>query len=405
MIRVDEGRLLADLRALAQFGKVDTGVHRLAFSPEDLDARAFLVQRFAEAGLDAHIDSTGSVFGRSPSSGPAVLIGSHTDSVPRGGWLDGALGVIYGLEIARVVRENSTTQDLAVDVASFQDEEGTFFACLGSKVFCGDVHVEDVLEATNKNGERLGAVLNRIGILGNSTARLEPGRYRAYLEAHIEQGPRLEAESSRIGVVTGIVGIRRFLISFQGQADHAGTTPMSMRKDAGGALLELACAIQRAFRRLAGESTVWNFGNVRFEPGAANVVPARAELTVEFRDLADARLAAIEQELRRLVADQAGRVAVAIAVRDTATIHPVQLDLTLGDHIAAAAEARGVSYMRMPSGAGHDAMVLARHVPSAMLFVPSVGGRSHDVGEDTREGDIVLGCQVLADAVCRILGR
>ena len=219
MIEIDPQRLMADLRKLATFGAVGTGVYRPAFSEADIAARRWLEARMREAGLEAEIDRYGNVYGRSPAASKAVLIGSHTDSVPKGGWLDGALGVIYGLEIARASLERAS--GAAVDVISFQDEEGRYMPLLGAKSFCGMLRDDD-------------PALAAIGASRFSTApaRLDPARHRAYLEAHIEQGPKLEAARRRIGVVTGIVGIRRVRVTAHGQADHAGTTPMAMRKDA-----------------------------------------------------------------------------------------------------------------------------------------------------------------------------
>src|SRR3954466_14983668 len=266
MIDINSQRLLADLRQLATFGKVGTGVDRPAFSDADVSARRWLAGRMQEAKLAADIDRYGNVFGRTPQAPRAVVIGSHTDSVPKGGWLDGVLGVIYGLEIARSCIEKRSSA--AVDVISFQDEEGRYAPLLGAKSFCGVLD-----EATPGLADALAK-----SPFSGAPARLEPSRHLAYLEAHIEQGPRLEAAGKRIGVVSGIVGIRRARVTALGQADHAGTTPMPMRKDAGAALLRLAKEILDAFAALGAADTVWNIGALTLEPGAANVVPARASM-------------------------------------------------------------------------------------------------------------------------------
>ena len=406
MITIDPGRLMSDLRALAEFGKVGTGVDRTAFSDADMEARRWLRGRMEEAGLAARIDGVGNVVGRSPGAAPAVLIGSHTDSVPKGGWLDGAMGVVYGLEIARAAAESGDPADgaPAVDVIGFQDEEGTYLALLGCASLCGEVGQAEIAAAHNIEGNSLADALQAHGLDGVAPERLEKGRYVGYLEAHIEQGPRLEAAGMRIGIVTGIVGIRRFQVVFDGQADHAGTTPMELRKDAGAAAIAFAGAMGGDFPALAEEDTVWNIGAVTFEPGAANVVPSRAVLTVEFRDTSTALLDTLEARLSRLADDAAGDLGVAVAIERTAAIEPALMDDALAAHMAAAATGLGADFMRMPSGAGHDAMTMAHHMPSAMLFVPSIGGRSHDIVEDTDEADIVLGCQVLAKSVERILG-
>lgn len=385
MIEIDPQRLMADLRKLATFGAVGTGVDRPAFSEADIAARRWLETRMREAGLQAEIDRYGNVYGRSPAASKAVLIGSHTDSVPKGGWLDGALGVIYGLEIARAILERAS--GAAVDVISFQDEEGRYMPLLGAKSFCGMLGDDDPALAA------IGA-----SRFATAPARLDPARHRAYLEAHIEQGPKLEAARRRIGVVTGIVGIRRVRVTAHGQADHAGTTPMAMRKDAAAVLIRLAHAALERFAALAAADTVWNIGIVEVHPGAANVVPARAAMTVEFRDMDAALLERMLGALHELVA-QAASGPVAVELQETARIEPAPMDAALGEAIAQASRRHGEEPVSMPSGAGHDAMIMSRVLPSAMLFIPSIGGRSHDIAEDTSEADIVLGCRVLAAAV------
>jgi N-carbamoyl-L-amino-acid hydrolase len=288
-------------------------------------------------------------------------------------------------------------------VASFQDEEGTFLSCLGSRAFCGEISADDIDRARNGDGECLRQVIRAHGLADAAPARLMPGRYEAFLEAHIEQGPRLEAAGRRIGVVTGIIGVRRFRVRFDGQADHAGTTPMALRRDAGAALIAFAHQLGADIARMAGPDTVWNFGRVGFEPGAANVVPGGAELIVEFRDASGELLEVLEQRVETLVGEANGAGPVAVAATKLDALQPTALDRGLGERIAAAAAAHGTEPLWMPSGAGHDAQVLAGHLPSAMLFIPSIGGRSHDVAEDTHEADIALGCRVLATAVADVL--
>lgn len=397
-MQISSERLIADLRALAEFGRCGTGVDRPAFSDADILARRWLEGRMAEAGLETSIDRVGNVFGKSPAAGPALLFGSHTDSVPRGGWLDGALGVIYGLEIARAFADAKS--GAAIDVIAFQDEEGAHLPCLGSRSFCEELENREIDSAS---GGHLLELIAEHGLAGAAPTHLDRSRTRAYLEAHIEQGPRLEAKAKRIGIVTGIVSIRRFRVRAEGQADHAGTTPMDMRKDAGAALIHLAHAMLDEMPRLAGPDTVWNCGNVVFEPGAANVVPSASELILEVRDAEGRRLDQIEERIMALVSAADRHSQVSVAATKTADVDGIAMDSELGKHIADAAKENGAPSMSMPSGAGHDAMILARHLPSAMLFIPSIGGRSHDITEDTDEADIILGCQVLAHAAASIL--
>jgi N-carbamoyl-L-amino-acid hydrolase len=405
MPAIDPDRLLADLKHLRTFGATGTGVVRPSLSPIDMEARRWLAKRMADAGLDATIDGVGNVVGRSRRPGPALLIGSHSDTQPRGGWLDGALGAVYAIEVARALAEDPETRDLAVDALAWVDEEGTYLGFLGSLSFCGLLEDAAVDAAESRDGRRLRDAIREAGLVGTAPARLEPDRHKAYLEAHIEQGGHLEASGLRIGVVTAIVGIRSFQIAFTGTQNHAGTTPMPIRRDAGRGLIDLAYRINQAFAELAGERTVWTMGRALFDPGAPSIIPGRAELTLQFRDPDNARLDALEQCLDRLIAEANARGPVAVEIvsqRDH--VPPCAMDEGLAAHIAAAAERHAPGlWTRMPSGAGHDAMVLARRVPSAMVFIPSIGGVSHDFAENTADEDIVLGCQVLATAAADIL--
>lgn len=404
MSGIDGRRLIADLRRLAEFGKFGSGVDRTAFSPPDIEARRWLLGRMQEAGLDAAIDAVGNVRGLTPGAPRAVVIGSHTDSVPKGGWLDGALGVLYGLEIARARLAAGRTARLGVDVVSFEDEEGTYLPCVGSRSFCADLGEADVAQAKSQSGDPLPAALARAGFSGPAWRR-DPARHVGYLEAHIEQGPRLEAERRRIGIVTGIVGIRRFRVTARGQADHAGTTPVAMRRDASRPLYALAHRVHAELGALGGPDTVWNVGVMNVRPGAANVVPSEADMIVEFRDTSTQVLDAIEVGFLGWVAALDGANGVAVEARPIARILPTPMDAALQDAIEAAAGDRTAPAMRMPSGAGHDAMVVGRFMPAGMVFIPSIGGRSHDIVEDTDEGDIVLGCEVLARVVERMEER
>jgi N-carbamoyl-L-amino-acid hydrolase len=400
MALINAARLIADLRELATIGKFDTGVDRVALSAADIEARRWLMGRMREAGLAAQMDSLGNVYGAYPNADRAILIGSHTDTVPKGGWLDGALGVIYGLEIARAAIEAGGASRVGIDVIAFQDEEGSFLPCLGSRSFCENVTETEIRAARSKDGMALTEALAALRDEG-PLIRRDPKRVLCYLEAHIEQGPRLESLGRRIGVVTGLVGIRRFRIRCQGQADHAGTTPMPMRKDAGMALFRLGTRIADEFPRLGGPDTVWNIGNIALRPGAANVVPSEGEMTLEFRDTDTATLDRLEQNVLAWVAE-ANSGPVLMNAEPTARIAPTQMTEHLAEAIAAAAGEYEEDPIFMPSGAGHDAMVLGRFMPAGMLFVPSIGGRSHDIAEDTSEADIALGCEVLAAAVAKL---
>lgn len=400
---LDEDRALADLRALAQFGRVGTGVNRPALTEADIAAREWLRDRMAKAGLSAMIDGVGNVFGRSPFARVALLTGSHSDSVPNGGWLDGALGVIFALEVARARQATHPHAAIGIDAVSFSDEEGTYLACAGSRSFCGALTPSDLHGARNAAQESLSDRLDSVGWAARPLVRLEPDRHRAFLEAHIEQGPRLAESGRHIGVVTGIVGLRRYRVRFEGRADHAGTTPMAMRRDAGMAMHAFALAAAKTLRDAGSPDSVWNLGVVGVKPGAANVVPDEAEIVVEFRDLSTSVLDRMDEALGALVARMDGADDVSATSSVIGRIEPIHMDQRLAARIEDAAAHEDARGERMQSGAGHDAMIVGQQIPAAMLFVPSLGGRSHHISEDTDERDIRRGLRVYARAVQSIL--
>jgi beta-ureidopropionase / N-carbamoyl-L-amino-acid hydrolase len=402
---IDHGRLLGDLRELAKFGAYKTGVHRPTFSTEDVEARHWFANRLAEAGLEARIDGIGSVFGFSRATGPRMLTGSHVESQNHAGWLDGPLGIIYGLETARAFREDPATADLGVDVAAWCDEEGHFGSFLGSRSFVGLLSEEEIDRAKNRyDGTPLRDALEKAGFAGRPRVQVEKGAHKGYVEAHIEQGDTLETSELKIGVVTAIVGIWQYRLTATGEQNHAGTTSMTRRRDAGLALVRLLGKIDRRFPALAGPRTVWTCGRISFDPGAPSIIPGHAEALFQFRDDDPAILERLQSELHRLVeeANRTGRCPIAVEVMGQST--PALMDERLQAAIETAAQTRCPGKaLRMPSGAGHDAQYLARVMPAAMLFVPSIGGISHHWTENTADEDIVLGAQVFCDAVARLL--
>ena len=401
--RIDPQRFLRDLRELATFGALDPGVERLAFGAADQAAREWLAGRMRDAGLDTEIDGIGNVYGRRPGATRTVLLGSHSDSVPRGGWLDGALGVIGALEVARAHAEGSSSPESGVDVISFADEEGTFLSTLGSSSFCGVLSADEFSAAQSRAGQGLEEAIAAAGYGGRPLARLDPARHLAFVEMHIEQGPRLEDEGKRIGAVTGITGMRRRVVSFIGRADHAGTTPMALRLDAGAALVRYAALAVERLREHGGPDTVWNIGRLSLEPGASNVVPGRGELLMELRDIDNAVMARLEAVMVDLDAEVARETGLEVVGATVASRDSTPTDPRVVATIESAAADCGAPVMRMPSGAGHDARVLGWQIPVGMLFVPSIGGRSHDVTENTSDEDLVAGVEVLAAATDALL--
>ena len=395
--QIDPARLLGDLHKLRSIGAYKTGAHRPTYSPQDMESRHWLASRLTDAGLTPEIDGVGNVIGRASGPGPHLLLGSHIETQPHAGWLDGALGVIYGLEVARTLGRN-------VEVAAWADEEGHFDNFVGSRSFVGMLDEAGIDRARNRyDGTLLREALQRAGLSGRPRAQVDPARYRGYLEAHIEQGDELDTSGKRLGVVTSIVAIWQYRIVFTGVQNHAGTTRMAIRKDAGLAAVRLAASIDQRFPQVAGPRSVWTVGRIALEPGAPSIVPGRAEMLFQFRDADPQRLATMHEALEELIADAArGPCGVEFQVMSQST--PKVMDGRFQDALAAAAEARVPGeWVRMPSGAGHDAQVLAEKMPAGMLFVPSIGGISHHWSEDTREDDIVLGCQVLADAAAQLL--
>ena len=406
MAEIDGPRLLAGLHRLRSFGATGTGVVRQSFSDVDMEARRWLRDEMAAAGLVASIDGVGNVVGRSPNPGPALILGSHSDTQPNGGWLDGAMGVMYALEVARALGEDPETADLAVDAVAWVDEEGTYTSFLGSNTFVGDL-TDDTLQHANADGETVSRAIERVGLAETPRWRLEPDRHAAYLEAHIEQGPHLEESGLRIGVVTSIVGIRSMRVEFVGEQNHAGSTPMARRKDAGAALFAYAVAMRERLMEVAGPVSVWNIGNARLLPGGESIIPGAADLVVQFRDPSEDVLDAMEAAIVEVATEmnEAGPVEVTVAPQRHREA-PADMDPSLRRHLAAAAEDRVPGeWVDMPSAAAHDAMIVSQHLPCAMLFIPSIGGVSHDFSEDSTELDIVTGCQVMADAAVSILAE
>ena len=404
MPTIDADRLIRDLRDLARIGAYRTGVHRPTYSAPDMEARRWLMERMRAAGLEPSIDGIGNVLGRSGGNGPKLLLGSHVETQNHAGWLDGALGVMFGLEVFRSFAEDASCAGLGIDVVAFADEEGHFGGFLGSRSFIGELDEAEMDRCANKfDGSPMRDALAAAGLSGIARMTLEPGRYRGYLEAHIEQGAVLENAGEKIGVVTAIVGSRQHRIVFTGQQNHAGTTPMAVRRDAGVALVRLAAEIDRRFPAIAGPATVWTLGRITLEPGAPSIVPGRAEMLFQFRDTDPAILDALSAELDRLVAE-AGQGGCGIELHRVGASTPILMDAGFQAAITRAAERLAFGRHRvMPSGAGHDAQILARAMPAAMLFVPSIGGISHHFDENTSDADIVLGCAVFADAAADIL--
>ena len=404
--RVDGARVLADLNALRAIGTYKTGVHKPTFSEPHMRSLEWLTQRFREADLATEIDGIGSVIGTSTKPGPKLLAGSHLESQNYAGWLDGPLGVVYALEAARVINPDPNIHG-AVEVAAWCDEEGHFGSFLGSRSYVGAVSEAEIDAARDRNsGKTMREALREVGLAGRPRVTAELGRHIGYLEAHIEQGERLESEALKIGIVTSIVGIWQYRITFTGEQNHAGTTRMAVRRDAGLALARFCVEIDDRFPAVGGPRTVWTTGRITLDPGAPSIIPGSAEMLFQIRDDDPGVIARLEELLRSMAAEVTAHGRCSVAVERIRTGAPAMMDASIQEAIeSASASLAGGRSLRMPSGAGHDAQILATIMPAGMLFVPSIGGISHHWSENTDDADIITGAQVFVEACRRLLAR
>ncbi|WP_291727904.1 hydantoinase/carbamoylase family amidase [Leisingera sp. F5] len=397
---LDPQRFTGDLHVLRSFGAsgVGKGVVRQAYSDADYAARQWLAQRMKDAGLELHFDPLGNLFGLAGEK--SLLVGSHSDSQPEGGWLDGALGVAAGLEIARAAKEDGRPP---ISCVSFQDEEGRFGVLTGSDVWTGKLALAEADGFTDTQGNTLADMRAQMADLAGGF--LPHDRFCGFLEMHIEQGPYLEEAGLGLGlgVVTDIVGIRDVRITFEGRQNHAGTTPMHLRRDAFQALSAFNTALSSRFENVVTPATVWTIGHVALHPNASSVVPGRVEFSVQWRDADADRLARMETLIKATAQEIAADHGVASELGPVKGLDPEAMDARFQAELGAAAEILAPGkWQKMPSGALHDAANLAAVMPAAMLFVPSIGGISHAFDEDTAEADLVLGLQVL-DRAARVL--
>ena len=393
----DTDRFLKDLNDLRQIGAFKTGVHRPTYSPDDMQSRRWLVDRMTEVGLEPTIDGVGNVFGRHPGPGPKLLVGSHIESQNEAGWLDGALGVVAAVAMARA--------GIPCDCIAFADEEGHYGSFIGSRSFTGLLPNEEIDQLANRyHGKPLRLALDEAGLANTPRLAVEPGRYKAFMEMHIEQGTTLEHARHQIGVVTGIVAIWQYRITLEGMQDHAGGTTMAERRDAGLAAVRLLYWLDQEFPKHCGPRTVWTDGRIAVTPGAASIIPGTAEILFQFRDIDEAVMTRLDATLRRGIQEinRTDRCPATLMVMSQSK--PAPCDPALQAAFADAAEQLTPGrWQRMPSGAGHDAQYMARQMPSAMLFVPSINGISHHWAEDTAPEDLAMGLKVMVEAARRYL--
>ena len=405
-LRITIDRLLKRLQCLAEIGAIEGGgVCRLALTPEDRAARDRVVAWMRELGLKITIDRIGNVVGIRPGrrDGPPVMTGSHLDTVRTGGCYDGNLGVLAGLEVIATLNDAGIETDHPLAVAFFTNEEGARFApdMMGSLVFVGGMSVEDAYSVEGIDGRTVGDCLREIAYIGEADCGV--AEVQAFVELHVEQGPVLEAEQLTIGAVERVQGISWTEYTIQGVANHAGTTPMRLRVDAGYVATEIACEVRRLALELGGDQ-VGTVGALELLPNLVNVVPKQARLTVDLRNTDETRLQEAEVRLATFVEALARNEGVQISTRPLARFQPVPFAESIIARVENTARALGHSVKRMPSGAGHDAQMLARICPAGMIFVPSVGGISHNVKEYTRAQDIEAGANILLHVLLELAG-
>jgi beta-ureidopropionase / N-carbamoyl-L-amino-acid hydrolase len=408
-LQVDGPRLLRRLDALAELGGFvssagDRGCTRLALTDADREGRDLVVTWMNDLGLDVRIDEIGNVIatrqGRRDDLAP-VMTGSHIDTVRTGGRFDGNLGVLAGLEAVETLATAGLVTRRPIAVAFFTNEEGARFQpdMLGSLVYAGGLALEEALDTTAVDGPRLGHELARIGYQGPAPC---PGPSpHAFVELHIEQGPIMEAEGHTIGAVTGVQGISWQELTIAGEANHAGTTPMTMRRDPAFVAAELTVFVRHLALQLGGHQ-VGTVGQLDLYPNLVNVVPARAVLTVDLRNTDDRVLQEAERRLAQRCRQLEHDEGVTITRRSLARFEPVQFDARVVDLVERTAVALGHRTMRLPSGAGHDAQMMARLCPTGMVFTPSVRGVSHNPAEHTAPADLVAGADVLLQVLVEL---
>lgn len=404
---INGARLLASLQELGTMGGLPGGgVCRLALTDADKQGRDWTVARMHELGMTVTVDAIGNVVGVYPGrqDEAPVMAGSHIDTVRTGGLYDGNYGVLAGLEVVAALRDAKVRTRRPIAVAFFTNEEGARFApdMMGSLVFQGDMPLEEALATRGIDGATVGDELSRIGYAGD--APVGHNRVDSYVELHIEQGPVLDREAIQIGVVEGVQGISWTEFTMHGVSNHAGTTPMHMRNDAGYVAARVSTFARELTRRYGGNQ-IATIGALTLTPNLVNVIPNKALFTVDLRNTDGAVLQAAEADLWSFAEHAAKEEGVQCERRTLARFDPVQFDPAVIDRVERAANAQGLSHRRMPSGAGHDAQMLARMCPTGMIFVPSVKGLSHNVLEHTEPADLVAGAHVLLQVLTELADR
>lgn len=407
-LRVDLDRMKTDVLELAQIGQdeQDRGIYRMGFSDADIAAKRWLEDRIRRADLRASQDGAANVSGvlQGATDLPRLLIGSHIDSVPCGGALDGALGVLVGLECLRCIREAGVVPDRTLELIAFSDEEGRFGGMFGSQAVAGQITPETIVSSTDAEGIRLEDEMRRHGYqpMEALDAARDPATIEAYLELHIEQGPVLDRLQKPVGIVDEITGLFKWSARLRGEANHAGTTPMEMRNDAFMGLADFAHEIPRILAENGSERSRATIGRAQILPGAANTVPGLVEFSLDVRDTSDAILEELSAAFRKALSAIARRRKLMFEFEQQSYIEPVCCSSKLVDHLIRQARSLELDYEQMPSGAAHDAQIIGSFVPVGMLFVPSKNGQSHSPAEWTAWTDIEAGANLMLRTILKM---
>ena len=405
MLKVNEERLLADIRELSRIGATaDGGVSRQALTAADIEARRWYQARIAEAGLDYALDGAGNqsaILFSDPPSEKRILAGSHLDSVPNGGRYDGSLGVLVALEALRVLKENDIAPPVTLEAVNFTDEESAIMGLMGSKAVAGQL-IETDFERSRVDGAELTRRFDAIGITRESMLGAARDDVLAWVELHIEQGTRLESAGIDIGVVNAIVGIRSVHVTFRGEAAHAGAKPMDRRRDA---LWGAATFVLRAREHVMRHYSpgVCNVGMINAQPGAFNIVPAEVYCALEYRHGSDDEMDLMRADLYRLLDECAAEHGLSVTREETPPVIPAAMSESVMRAIERGADTLGLSHKRMLSFAGHDTQNMAKIAPAAMYFVPSVAGVSHNPNEFTRDADCVNGANLMLHTLLELV--
>ncbi|MCW4051490.1 MAG: Zn-dependent hydrolase [Candidatus Bathyarchaeota archaeon] len=392
--KIDADRLWGSLMEMGEVGREGQGVNRLALNDANKEGRDLLISYMHEEGLDVSVDRIGNIFalrkGRD-SREPPIVMGSHMDTVRNAGVFDGALGVLSSLEVIRFLNQHDIETRRGVAVAAFTNEEGARFQpdMMGSMVFTGQLGIEEAWKAEDDDGVTVKDELKRTGYLGSD--EFHAG---CFLELHVEQGPVLHSEGLEVGVVEGVQGMAWWDGEYTGEANHAGTTPLNLRRDALLAAADLCCRLRETAEAL-GHGSVATMGRLHPRPDIRNVVPGGAFFTVDFRQYESQRYEEGQKQVVKLIEEIAEKHRVSLSLEQTVDAKPIRFDTGMVDLVEKKTRELGLTYKRMHSGAGHDAQFMSYICPTAMIFVPSINGRSHCPEERTTKADCVNGANIL----------